>query len=93
MFNTKWPTELSRKCWSWLTEDIQPLVFNLLASEEFTPTKSRRICGFELSNRMSWRNRSSKKTLRERYPASRHLYHLCLFFSNLLLKKRVGKSN
>jgi hypothetical protein len=32
---------------------IQPLVFNLLGSEECTLTKSRRIWGFELSNRIS----------------------------------------
>ena len=70
--------------------NTQPFVFSLLASEELTPTKSRRICGFELSNRMSCRNRSNKKTLRERYPASRHLYHLCLFFSNLLSTCEVG---
>ena len=67
-----------------LPSSYHPLVFNLLASEELTPTKSLRICGFELSNKMSWRKRSRRKTLRDKYPASRQRYHLCLFFSNLL---------
>ena len=71
--------EIVPECYS-----IQPLVFNLLGSEEFTPTKSRKIWGFELSNKISWRNRSNKNTLRERYPASRQRYHLCLFLSNFL---------
>ena len=53
-------------------------------------TKSRNIDAVELSKRISCRNRSRRKALRERYPASRQRYHRFLFLSRFQLVIAFG---
>lgn len=82
---------LMRIQWSWFTT----LTFSDKIMQYYfgggTPTKSRNKSGDELSNKISWRKRSSRKTFSDKYPGSKHRYQRFLFFSRCQLVIALGK--
>ena len=80
----------------WLSlflNEIKGSAFLLYLMSENKPvarTKSCSISGVELSNSTSWRKRSSKNAFKDKYPASKHLYHRFLFKSSFQLVIAFG---